>query len=240
MAINSAIFLPAAALALGILLSGIFFIEWLRHQKFSRRFLLYWALGLFLIYWFQVPAILAKAGKAVTVTDFNFFFALSFPITFLALVFFYLGTIDILGIRLPRWAKITLGAWFLFAIVFFAYNFIIQKGVISTYALPLVGNILIYLPIRTLIILTLVRWFITVPRLTLFGVLGAAGIAGESALGLLRNFLIIKNVLIYPPSQWYRVLSDLDIFFVLQSLSVIVLVFGFYFFYRMYLSRRHT
>lgn len=229
--------LPAAALLLGVLLSVTFFIEWLRHQKFSRRFLLYWALGLFFMYWFQAPAILAKAGKVITVTDFNFFFALSFPITFLALVFFYLGTIDVLGIRLPRWAKFILGAWFLFAVIFFAYNFIIQKGIIGTYALPLVGNMLIYLPIRTLIILTLVRWFVSMPRLTVFGILGAAGVAGESALGLLRNFLIIKNVLIYPPSLWYRVLSDLDIFFVLQSSSVIVLVIGFYFFYRMYLDK---
>ncbi len=237
MTINPAVWLPALALALGVLLSVAFFIEWLRQQKFSRHFLLYWALGLFLMYWFQVPAILAKAGKAITVTDFNFFFALSFPITLLALIFFYLGILDILNIRLPRWAKMFFGAWFLAAVFFFGYNFIIQKGIISTYALPLIGNIAIYLPIRTLIIVTLVRWFLKTPRLTLWGILGAAGIAGESVLGLLRNFLIIKNVLIYPPSLWYRVLSDLQIFFILQSLSIIVLVFGFFFFYRMYLDR---
>lgn len=236
MTIDSTIFLPATALLLGVLLSAIFFIEWLRHQKFSRRFLLYWALGLFFMYWFQVPAILAKAGKVITVTDFNLFFTLSFPITLLALIFFYLGILDILKIRMSQWAKVVFWIWFSSAFLFFGYHFIIQGGIISTYSLPLAGNIIFYLPIRTLIILTLARWFLTVPRLTLWGVLGAVGIAGESVLGLLRNFLIIKNVLIYPPSMWYRVLSDLQIFFILQSLSVIVLVFGFYFFYRMYLD----
>jgi hypothetical protein len=224
---------PILALGLGVLVSGYLFIDWIRHGRRSRVFL-YWALALFLIYWFQVPVILTSLGRTVTVPDFNVFFALALPITFLALVLIYWGVLDALRIRLTPRAKALFGLWFLSALIFFGYHFIVRGGIIETYALPLAGNVVFYLPIRLLIIATLARWLLRRTSSALYGILGASGVIGESVLGLVRNFLIVKNVLIYPPQLWYLVLSSLEIFFILQTAGIILLVMGFFFFHRMH------
>src|SRR3989338_11500205 len=84
---------PGVAFVLGLLVSAYLFIEWLRHHR-RPWFLLYWALALFLMYWFQVPVILTNLGKTIVQSEFNFFFAITFPITFVALILIYLGVLD--------------------------------------------------------------------------------------------------------------------------------------------------
>jgi len=226
------ILLPSLALALGIFASIYFVFWWWRHRRRDEahaRSLLFWAMGLFLMYWFQVPAILVGLGKTVTVTDFNLFFALTLPITFLALMLFYFGILQISKIDLGRNKKIFLFAWFVFAVAFFAYYFITEKGIINTYVLPLVGNILFYLPIRLLIIVAVIRSLFHSVIKNIYGILGVIGIVIESILGLMRNFFVIETVLDYPPSFWYLAMSGSKFFFVTQTLSIILLVFGFYF-----------
>jgi hypothetical protein len=221
---------PGLAFVLGLLVSAYLFIEWLRHNR-RPWFLLYWALALFLMYWFQVPVILTNLGKTIVQSDFNFFFAITLPITFVALVFVYWGALNIIGIQVSKKIKLLFLAWFLFALAFFVQQFVVQGGVIQEYSLPLVGNIGFYLPIRLLIIFVLARWLWQASNKTIYGVLGASAIIGESVLGLTRNFLIVKNVLAYPPEFWYVVLAGLDIFFILQTASIILLAIGFFFFH---------
>ena len=221
---------PGVAFVLGLLVSAYLFIEWLRHHR-RPWFLLYWALALFLMYWFQVPVILTNLGKTIVQSDFNFFFAITFPITFVALILIYWGTLNIIGVRLKPKIKLLFFAWFLCALAFFVQQFVIQGGVIQGYPLPLVGNIAFYVPIRVLIILTL-GWGLWKSRnKTVYGALGASAIIGESLLGLTRNFLVVKNVLAYPPDFWYVVLAGLDIFFILQTASIILLAIGFFLFH---------
>lgn len=222
---------PLLALILGIIVSFCLFFDWLK-CKGRPRFLLWWALALFLMYWFQVPTILAKFGKVLTVTEFNFFFALTLPITFLALMFVYLGVVGITKVNLGKGVKLLLAAWFILSVIFFAYQFVSNGGIIKTYALPLVGNLAFYIPIRLLIALTIIRWLFKSDFKTILQILGASGIILESALGIFRNFLILKNVLAYPPEYWYVVLSGLDIFFILQSFSVIFAALGFLFLHK--------
>jgi len=186
------------------------------------------------MFWFQVPLILTSMGRVVTVTDFNFFFAITFPITFLALILVYAGICDILGIHFkPRTNKLFIG-WFVFAVLFFSYHFIVNAGIIKTYALPLGGNIFFYPLIRTLIILTLLKWLVRPGVKTAVGVMGAMILVAESVIGLYRNFLVVKTVLAYPPAFWYLAMAELKIFFTLQTVSVILLAAGFFFLHRMY------
>jgi len=56
----------------------------------------------------------------------------------------------------------------------------------------------------------------------------------ESALGLLRNFFVIKNTLIYPPQLWYFVIGSSRFFFITQTISIVLLVIGFYFLHLYY------
>ena len=64
--------LPMTALALGILMSAYLLREWFWHER-RRHFLALWATALFLMYWFQIPAILANLGVVVTISKFNLF-----------------------------------------------------------------------------------------------------------------------------------------------------------------------
>ena len=236
---NAAALFPSFALALGILASVYLLKEWFRHER-RWRFLALWAAALFLMYWFQIPAILANLGVVVTVSKFNFFFALTLPVTFLALIFIYLGILDALEINIKKAVKILLGAWFFSAALFFGYNFIASGGVIQTDSVPLAGKLAIYLPLRLLIIATLAWWLWRARPLTLFGVLGAAGVIGESMLGIIRNLLVVKTVLAYPPSFWYIAMTSLQSFFILQTASVILAAVGFYFLHRMYFRAHPT
>ncbi|KKT29277.1 MAG: hypothetical protein UX18_C0038G0009 [Candidatus Azambacteria bacterium GW2011_GWC2_45_7b] len=240
MIVSTGVILPALALILGVFLSAYLVKQWVGHPTERRpRFFLFWAAALFLMYWFQIPMILANLGRAIRVKDFNLFFALTLPIAFLALVFLYIGLVDILEIRLKSSTKFLLTGYFLAAVIFFAYHFIARGGIIETYSLPLIGNLVFYLPIRLLIIFVLAKWLMgrpTAPNLD--SILGAAGIMGESVLGIIRNILIIKNVLAYPPEFWYVVLVNLRIFFILQIASLFLLILGIFFLHREYCRRQ--
>ena len=191
------------------------------------------------MFWFQVPAILARVGEAVTVTDFNLFFTLTFPITFLALLLVYIGILQISGIELGKKQKVVLWVWFLSAVLFFAYHFILNKGVIQTYLLPLGGNIVFYSVIRTLIILTMLRLLYRAEMRNFYGFVGAGAIIVEGVLGLARNFFIIKQVLTYPPQFWYFAIAESRFFFVTQAFSIIFLVVGFSFLHLLYHRRMY-
>ena len=236
----SRVLLPSLALALGVAASVYFIIRWWRNRDGQHtRALLFWAIGLFLMFWFQVPAILIGLGKVVTITDFNLFFSLTFPITFLALMLFYLGILQISGFDLNKKIKVLLFSWFALAILFFGYSFVLNKGVVSTYFLPLAGNIAFYLPIRTMILVIAIKLLFRPEMKTVSGMLGTLGIAAESMLGLARNFFIVDRVLRYPPQFWYVVIADSRFFFITQTLSIIILVFGFYFLHRAYHRLRY-
>ena len=231
----SRIILSGLALTLGILTSVYFVVCWWRDpSKPHARALLFWAFSLFLMYWFQIPAILFSIRKVIVVSDFNLFFALTFPITFLAFIFIYLGILQIFEIQTERGKNFFTWSWFIFAIFFFTYHFIARKGVIETYSFPIVGNLLFYVPIRMLIIFITVRWFIKLKSRNIYSILGTGGIVMESALGLLRNFFVIKNTLIYPPQLWYFVIGSSRFFFITQTISIVLLVIGFYFLHLYY------
>ena len=238
MADISGVILPSLALTLGVTTSVYFFAWWVRHKDGRHTYsLLSWAFALFLLFWFQIPAILARLGEGITVTDFNLFFTLTFPITFLALLLVYIGILQISGIELGKKQKIALSVWFLSAVAFFVYHFILNKGIIQAYLLPLGGNILFYAVIRILIILTVIRLLSRAEMKTAYGFVGAGAIVVEGILGLARNFFIIKQVLIYPPQFWYLQIAQSQFFFVTQTVSIILLVIGFYFLHLLYHRR---
>lgn len=224
------ILLPSLAFVFGLTASIYLVVwRWLHKSDAHARALLFWAISLLLMYWFQVPAVLVGLGITITVTDFNLFFALSFPVTFLALMLLYLGVLQIKQIALSRKKKMLLFMWFAAAIIFFAYYFIINKGIIETYVLPLGGNIVFYMPMRLMIIAAAVKLLLRPEMRTPAGISGMAAVIGESVLGLARNVFIINKVLLHPPQFWYSVISDSQFFFITQALSIIMLAFGFFF-----------
>lgn len=231
----SNIILPSLALALGILTSAYFIVWWLKHRDGRRvNALVSWAFALFLMYWFQIPAILVGFGKSIIVTDFNLVFTITFPIVLLALILIYIGILQISGTKLGKKQKIALSVWFLSSIIFFGYYFILNEGIIQTYFFPLGANIAFYLVIRILIIVALIRLLYRVEMRTLYGMLGAGALIIEGLLGIARNFFIIDKVLTFPPQLWYFHIVKSQFIFVTQAMSIILLVIGFYFLHRLY------
>ena len=222
------------SLTLAFLVSVLLFLSWIKHKKRRPRFLIFWAIGLLLMYAFQIPIILSNLGMEITVTDFNSFFTLAFPITFLSLILIYLGVVEVSKQRIKTRAKVVMSLWFLSSIIFFTYHFIVRGGIIETHSLTVVGNLVFYLPIRVLIIATLLRWFVKSTSKTLLLYLGTFGVILESLLGLFRNLLFLKNILVYPPEYWYLALSGLKVFFLTQILGIISIAIGFFFLYRVY------
>lgn len=214
-------------------MSAYLLVKWLRHPQ-RPRFLLFWALSLFLMYWFEVPLILGVLGKVVTVTSFNLFFAMMLPVTFLALVLLYRGTLELLEIRWTKKANTLFFFWFLAAVVFFGYVFTIGGGIIRTYALTLGGTLMFFVPIRALIILTLTKWLWRARDKTISGILGASAIIAESVFGIISNLLIVRNIMVYPPEFWYLALISLKIFFMLRMVNVVLIAFGYFFFCKNY------
>lgn len=230
-------FVSAFVLATGVSTSIYLLAMWFRHAVPRPRFLVLWAAALFLHYWFQVPAILVGWGRQITVTNFNLFFAITLPITFVALVLLYAGLLEIFGMRPAPRAKRLFYGWVIGAFVFFAWYFIRHGGVIETYSMPIVGNLAFYLPIRILIFVPLVRWLFRPGPKTAGVALGAAALGGANLLGLVRNILVVRTVLAYPPDFWYVALGALRIFSILQTLGIILTIVGFYFLCRSW--RRH-
>src|SRR3989344_5323097 len=231
---NVWVLFPALALVSGLISSAYLLVSWYRDKE-RPRFLLLWAAGLFLMYWFQIPVILTNSGRAVTVTSFNLFFALTLPIVWIAIFCLFMGSIAVLGHRLKGRQKVAICAWFLAAVIFFAYHFITRKGVISTYSLPIVGNLIFYLPLYILIIATFLKKMVRFSFDTTWRFfLGAACVMSASILGIVRNFIVIKNILEFPPEFWFLVLTGQKIFFMLQTTSIILLVAGFTLLHRWY------
>src|SRR3989338_8314432 len=88
---NLEFYLSLIGLAIGAL-GGLYLLaEYFRHGR-SSRFLLFWLIGMTLIYWFRVPMILANTGSQFVLRNFDFFLAVSFPVSLAGFILMLWGT----------------------------------------------------------------------------------------------------------------------------------------------------
>src|SRR3989344_4401053 len=146
-----------AVLTLGVVVGFYLILEWFRHGR-RHHFPLFWAIGLFLFYWFQIPFILANAGVRFTVTDFNLFYALTLPTIFGGLMLIYLGVLSILQPPNAKKIKFWLSVWSMACILFFFYYLVIKGGIIDNHSSVFIVNLLFFVPARLLILLVLWKW----------------------------------------------------------------------------------
>lgn len=216
-----------AVLTLGVVIGLYLLLEWFRHGR-RYKFPLYWAIGLFLFYWFQIPYILANAGVRFTVTDFNLFYALTLPTIFGGLMLIYLGILSILQPPNIKKIKFWLSLWLAACFLFFFYYFVIKGGVIDNHSSVFVVNLLFFVPARLLILFALWRWLRRQSwqktKMTIFGI---ALMMGWAVMGIAGNVLAIKRLLAYPPQFWFIALAEFQLIFILQSTSMFLLILGF-------------
>jgi hypothetical protein len=217
----------SCALSLGALLIGIlgglyFFCEWLRHKHASAFF---WALGLFCLFLFQIPAILGDAGVRFVLTQFNLFFAVSFPISFFGLIMIYFGILSLTE-PFPRNAYLVFSVWFSASLLFFTKYFFLNQTVTSHW--PLYGAILLFfLPVHILNLWALFSFSIAnqCPRNCPY-MLGITALTLSLLCGIGRNIVLLKWFATYPPAFWFLALQP-EILFWLQISGSVLLLAGF-------------
>jgi hypothetical protein len=228
---NADFYLSLLALATGIG-GGIYFLsEWVRHGR-KYRFLLFWAVALFCLFLFQIPSIFFNGHAGGIVTNFNLFFSVTLPISFLGLVAEYLG---ILSLARPIGTKTYLlfFAWLLAGALYFASYF--APGRTFTSHLPLYGAIvLFFLPIHFLNL-----WALYVLHRGTRQIRSAVYSLGLGALlisflsGLGRNIVFLRGFAIYPASFWFLALQS-EWLFLLQLSGTLFLLVGFVLIHRNY------
>ena len=220
-------YLSLATLVLGIVGSVYLFIEWLYHRR-QYRFVLFWSLSLFVHYLFQVPAILANAGVSFTLTDFSVFFAITYPLVFLAYIFIYLGLRSLFPPLSTRRGNIFFSLWFAaFVAIFVAHKLV---GVPVNNVSATIILLLFILPIQFLILRSLVRWFRSGQCLnSLISKIGIVVIIAAVLAKMGQALFVFNNILKYPPDFWFVAISSSQTLFISQSLSTLLLLIGFFF-----------
>lgn len=228
---SSLFYFSTTTLILGIVGGLYLFIDWLYHRR-QHKFALLWSIGLFALYWFQVPAILASSGASFTLTDFNRFFSVAFPTAFIGAVLIYAGILSVL--KPPNQKKISryLLLWAILALAVFALYFR-QTTTITTY-IPLFATLfLFFLPIHILIVLVAWRWSRRKdwPKTKICS-FGIALIIGSFLLAIVQDLFALYKGFSFPPEFWFLAIANSPALFFMQATGTILLLAGFFFVHR--------
>ena len=60
-------------------------------------------------------------------------------------------------------------------------------------------------------------------------IIGIVLMMGWAVMGIVGNVLAIKRLLAYPPQFWFIALAQFELMFLLQSVSMLLLILGFLF-----------
>ena len=206
-----------------LILSTKLFIEWCRHRP-RCKFLLAWAIGVLLLYWFQIPLILGNAGIRFTLTDFNLFFSLAFPMTFAGLALIYAG-LRFVSRELDH-SAFYLSAWLVLCLALFAFFSLIKDGVQTDRVSLFVTNLGFFIPIRFLILHAAWKWFRQEQAASQRFRFGLSLIMVFAFIGILGNIIAIPRILAYPPQFWYIALTNFRLLFLSQLGSLLALLVG--------------
>jgi hypothetical protein len=209
------------------ILSGLYlFYHWWRHKE--HKLALYWAAGLFLQYWFQVPAILANARIHLILSDFNLFYSIAFPLLFLGTILIYCGILSVVPPKNTKKTTVFLAAWVLLSFLIFGYYFILMKGHATNRITLFIPSIFFFLPLYGLILAALWRWnAIQDYAKTKFTVIGLFLIAISFLMKTIGHFMVLYRIWSYPIELWFMALVNFNAIYLMESFSTLLLITAF-------------
>ena len=224
MTLNPSFYLSLATLVVGILGGVYLFVDWLRHRRYD--FSLFWSLSLFLHYWFQMPTILANLGIRFTLTDYNLFYLVAFPVVFLALILLYIGVLSIFH-AVQRKTYLLLALWFFLSVIIPTVYF--GRDIQVASYLPTLATLFLFIfPIQILILVMLWKWFQGKDHLhSRASKIGVSVMIAAMFMAVIQSFLALRAILIYPPQFWFIAITEANVLFVLQSINTLLLLAGF-------------
>ncbi len=200
--------------------------EWFRHQR-KYAFMLAWALGLFLLDWFQIPTALFGARKQIVYSQFNVLFSVSIPLSFLGFLLIYLGIRAVTHAPLKKIVYAWFFLWFLAALLFYglqyqdAHPIESQLGLLASMAFFLV-------PVQVLNFSALRAgykkkdWLASKPARW-----GLVLLMGSVVVSLARYTFYIVKVILYPPEFALLLIRSSRFYLATQMLGIVLLVVGF-------------
>lgn len=218
---------------------GSVFLLYIWTKEPKRYSLLVFAIGLFIGHLFCVPFIIAGLKVGFTITDLNFFYFASFPLSFLGWIFIYAGIFIISPLKYTRGMTFYFLLWFIFSIILSFYLFIVQGGIFTGRFFQIMPLLLFFIPIQLLGVYTICKWMRT--KNSCKGVICKIGMAMLIAVLLacfLQLTLAAQCVFNYPPHFWFFALYSCDTIFVIAFFKVLFVLLGFLIFERIYQLKR--
>lgn len=208
---------------LGLLTGLAFFIDWLFGRP-ARMFMLPWAFGLLLLHWLQLPVVLASSGFLVYVSDLNNFITFTFPLSFIGLVLIYAGMMSIA----PPQHRHTFDAFIILelaiALLVYLVSLITNSGAQSNFVLVIVTNLLFFIPMRLLLLLSAWQWHQKLDAKVHTGHVGLLFLMGWAVAGVLNHALLLPRLLVYPQQFWFVAYASYQLLYFMEVVSVPILL----------------
>lgn len=222
---NLQFFLSSGGLALGTLGGIYLLIEYYRHQRTS-KFLLFWSIGLLLLFWFRVPIILLNSGVRFYFSTFNIFLALTFPLAFVGIIFLLKGVQSVYPSLNRRKTVVFLIIWLVLTVIFCGAMFL-SGPLFQSKASAVIVNLALFAPVRLLLVYSLVRWlFGWWVSMDYFGRVGVSMMSAGAFLGALQHFIVIPRLLATPIEFWFFTIGNFDATFIVEIISMTLLLIG--------------
>lgn len=214
-----------SAFVLDLIFSVIFFKKYLKTKE---KYLLYFALTLFLIYWTRLPFALSLIGFSFVIENFYLFFALTLPLYVAALIFLALGLRNFCTVLCQKRISIVFYSWLIVAFIALGYYFISEKAIFSNYDAVKTLYYVFLFPLRLAILLIILR--------TLFDKqifleksrkIGLIIILINNILGAGVNFFNYNMMMHLPPQFWFLPVVGYSLGYIWEFFNSLLLIFGF-------------
>jgi|SRR3989344_1140053 len=230
---HATLYLSIMVLLYGLLGGAYLFYEWYKHGC-NKRPLLYFSLAMIGLYLFEIPTILEYSGIQIVFSRFNSFFALAFPLNFIARVLIASAIFILASPKLyAKWRPYFFG-WMLAATVYYVLIFQGQEPLAGRW--PIIISIsLFYLPLHVLTMALVAYWLGRDKReMGFVSMAGLVLIAIGVVIAIWRCFLVIQALLNYPPHFWFLAYSS-GALFATEVVYLLCLLIGFFLVHKRYL-----
>lgn len=208
---------------IGVGLLGL--VDWGMHHRGGRT-LLYWAIGLLLLHWIQLPVIIARSGVHVFLADMNTFIAFAFPAAFAGLLLVYLGVLECAPVQPSRRLSVWVAVELTVAIGVYTVALFTANVAHSNFVLLLVTNVLLYLPLHVLVFSLVWRWWSAKWRQRRVVTIGLLLFGGWSVFGIVNHLLVMLKLFAYPQEFWFVAITNYQLLYALEMARVPLLILG--------------
>lgn len=210
---------------LGLLTGVAFFIDWLFGRP-GRVFMLPWAFGLLLLHWLQLPAVLASSGSLVYVSEINNFITFTFPLAFIGMVLIYAGMMSIAPPRHRHTFDALIILELAIALLVYLVSLLTNSGAQSNFVLVVVTNLLFFIPMYLLLLLSAWQWHQRLDASVRIGHIGLLFLMGWALAGIINHALLLPRLLAYPQQFWFVAYVSYQLLYFMEAVSVPMLLVG--------------